>query len=64
MALYSNFILVLPSNDLAESKEILRKRFKETMTSTYDYHESFIRSGTFEKVAKQLSILKVKPRRR
>ena len=50
---YPNIILILPSPDLAEAKQILRKRFTGIMGEFYDLHEGFTRNGSFQRLAKQ-----------
>lgn len=53
LAPYPNIVLILPSPDLAEAKQILRERFFGLMAQFYDLHEGFTRSGVFQKLAKQ-----------
>lgn len=54
LAPYSNIILILPSPDLTEARQILRQRFGEIMSGFFDLHEGFTRSGAFEKLAKHI----------
>jgi energy-coupling factor transporter ATP-binding protein EcfA2 len=53
LAPYNNIILILPSPDPAESKQILKQRGLDLLNSYFDLHESFTRSGAFEELAKQ-----------
>lgn len=53
LAPYPNVILLLPSPDPAESRQILKQRGLDLLNTYFDLHESFTRSGAFEELAKQ-----------